>query len=213
MQFLSDKDRHFVLACYTVFLLEGNSILGTSLKVPTVKGYLQAADSLFDSVNLRKPYRQPPKLDLIRPLLDAQARWELQPNRCEPISDEMFTRIQLVGVQAKQDSIDAAISDWVLLGRFTGHRKSEWSQDSQSIFAIMTDHPDTPARAFRQSDFVFRTKHKRIIPHNALHKLEAETVEITWRFQKKQNNGEMIPFHMDKEEPTFCPVKAAVRII
>jgi hypothetical protein len=187
MQFLSDKDRHFVLACYTVFLLEGNSILGTSLKVPTVKGYLQAADSLFDSVNLRKPYMQPPKLDLISPLLDVQARWELQPNRCEPISDEMFTRIQLVGNQAKKDSVDAAISDWVLLGRFTGHRKSEWSQDSQSTFAPITDHLDNPAHTFRQSDFVFRTKQKRIIPHNALNKSEAEAVEITWHFQKKKN--------------------------
>ena len=213
MRTQSYKDRHFVLACFTVHLLEGNSLLGTTLRVNTVKGYLRAVDKLFADAELRLPFGAPPPLDLIAPLLTAQSRWEAQPERCEPISDLMFISIQREGQSAPQNSITAALSDWILLGRFTGHRKSEWSQDSKSSFATIPDHPDNPARAFVASDFVFLSHTKSPITHNHLTKSSPASVEITWRFQKNKNNGERIPFYADSANPELCPVAAAKRII
>ena len=170
MQHQSYKDCHFVLACFTVHLLEGKSLLGTTLQVNTVKGYLRAVDKLFADAELCLPFTcsTPPPLGLITPLLPAQSRWEAQPERCEPISDLMFLSIQREGQLAPQNSITAALSDWILLGRFTGHQKSEWSQDSKSSFATIPDHPDTPARAFVASDFVFLSHKKSPITHNQL---------------------------------------------
>ena len=97
MRHQSYKDRHFVLACFTVHLLEGNSLLGTTLRVNTVKGYLRAVEKLFADAELRLPFSTPPPLDLITPLLASQSRWGAQPESCEPISDLMFLSIQREG--------------------------------------------------------------------------------------------------------------------
>ena len=74
MRHQSYKDCHFILACFTVHLLEGNSLLGTTLRFNTVKGDIRAVETLFADAKLRLPFSAPPPLDLITPLLAAQSR-------------------------------------------------------------------------------------------------------------------------------------------
>ena len=113
-------------------------------------------------------------------------------------------------------SLDSAILDWIILGRFTGARRSEWCQDGPAIemtepnFAHETPEP----RAFIFEDFeFFDSDGKRIYTVSAAHVDVVEFVKIRWRFQKNNDNGQVIPYKRDRARPDVCPVSAALRII
>ena len=39
------------------------------------------------------------------------------------------------------------------------------------------------------------------------------TISIWWHWQKNWDNGQIIPFHHDNNDPLFCPVSMAIHII
>ena len=68
------------------------------------------------------------KDDLVGPLLQAVKSYELQTNRKEMIYDNMLAHMLRICRLAPPDSLDAALLDWIILGRYTGARRSEWCQ-------------------------------------------------------------------------------------
>ena len=131
------------------------------------------------------------------------------------IDDEMIHHIEHSCQNLAQDSLEAALIDWIYLGRFVGYRSIEWCQTKLQEFETI-DHPnwDGPrSYAFVSEDFCFFTKKKRRVDILTPATI-AEITYVTIRFRKQKNNRnyEIIPYHKDSTNPAFCPVGAAIRI-
>lgn len=208
--------RHLLLACYTVHLIQGNTIKSIRIKHATLRGYLSAAIGLHSNRNLPDP-TDPifVKEDLVTPLLQAVKSYESVKNRKETIYDSMLANmLKLVRLQ-QPHSLESSILDWILLGRFTGARRSEWCQDGPGIeMTEPTIAQDTPQpKAFIGEDFRFFDKSgHRIYNLTPAHVTVVDGVKICWRFQTNKDNGQVIPYKRDYERPSVCPVLAAFRI-
>jgi hypothetical protein len=158
--------------------------------------------------------------DYIKLVLNALEAYETVPDRRNMITDEMMYWLHAKASAAHPDSSIAAIVDWTILGRYAGFRKSEWCQSSKSDYARIEHWPTPqPPLAFIASDMVFlghREERVRTTPRSTdMQSLLTLIgyVEICWRHQKNNQNGEKISFARDDDKPDFCPVRAALRII
>ena len=204
--------RHYVLACFTIALIQGDTIKGGHVKHATLNGYVLAVVALHKDRNLPSP-RMVDK-DIVGLLLTTVKKYEKVPNRREMIYDAMVANmLTRVSATFQKDSKEAAILDWIILGRYTGFRQAEWCQTSQ-VVAYTTPslaHTTPEPLAFLPSDFVLFDPNE--CPCTNLLDEQVDAVEITWRFQKNGNNGERIPYKRDYDNPQLCPVSAAARIL
>ncbi len=209
-------DRHYLLACYVVYLIQGNTIKRLRVKHDTLRKYLNTAISLHATRELSDP-TEPTflKEDLISPLLQAVKSYETVKDRKEMISDSMVATMLKLSHLSAPHSLEAALLDWILLGRFTGFRRSEWCQDKPGIEMTSPNiAQETPEpKAFLASDFTFfDSQGNRIYDMSPLHVKTVDVVKIRWRFQKNKDNGQVIPYRRDYDRPAVCPVLAATRI-
>ena len=209
--------RNFFLACYLASLAQGDTILGGAIRYTTMKQYLKAACKLFKDRKLSTYAHDSP--DFVRIILDAVKNYEKVPNRRNMITDEMMIWLLSQSTNpSTSDDATTAIVDWIILGRYTGFRKSEWCQSTLTKFEKITEWPGHPALAFVATDFVLMGPGQQRITitsdttYTKIIQL-VEFVEIQWRKQKNNDNGQKIPFARDHANPTTCPVLAAVRII
>ena len=202
--------RNYFLACYAVSLIQGQTILGSPIRLQTVKNYLSAAYDLFRD---RKIYFGSDE-DYIHIILEALRDYESVPKRRHMISDGMMYWLQRQAERADSDSKLAAIVDWIILGRYTGFRRSEWCQTSQSKYERIKSWPGRPSLAFIRQDFTFLGKNEELLDpsHADFSWSMVYYVKITWRKQKNKRNNQSITYARDNITPKFCPVEAAIRI-
>ena len=113
------------------------------------------------------------------------------------------------------DSLEAALTDWFILGMHTGMRKSEWWQDRNILQKTgdVIKNRDGSSSAFVLDDFMsehparFRCNHTR-----TSHLQSASLVKIFLRFQKNGNNGEVLSYIINAKNPARCPIRAALQI-
>eukprot|EP00957_Ditylum_brightwellii_P072824 5534975-Ditylum_brightwellii.AAC.1 len=109
-------------------------------------------------------------------------RWEEIHNRQEPVTTEMILQQVKMSLKFNEDSFDAAMRDWLIIGHYTGFRLNEWAQELKILnkgrFAI-----NVPAEGGDGK------KGKRLpnIPNRVLQDRELAYLDIRWRFQ---NNGD-----------------------
>jgi len=211
--------RHFLLSCYVVSLIQGETIKNIRIRHATLRGYLAQAIRLHLQRQLPDP-TEPSFLgdddDLISPLLNTVRAYEQVKGRKEMIFDSMMAHMLLLGKLAFPDSLHSALVDWIILGRVTGARRSEWCQDGPNI--EMTEptlvHEVSEPKAFLAEDFTFfDINGNRIYTLTDKHRSSVDYVNIRWRFQKNGDNGQVIPYKRDYDRPDVCPVMAAFRII
>ena len=113
------------------------------------------------------------------------------------------------------DSLEASLIDWFILGMYTGMRKSEWCQDRyllQKNGQVLLNRDHSPS-AFILDDFQFEQANGYQCNNNRLASLHnVSLVEIRCRYQKNGNNGEILSFMCNTKNPSRCPVQAALRI-
>ena len=211
-----------IFACYAVYLLAGNTLKGTSISATTLKLYLNAAGANKIFLSKSRNYNDynsqlaltsgyPPMTNNI---VKEHFRWMKVPNRREPVTKNMIqfwiTKNLLI---AHEDSLEAALTDWMIVGAKTGFRKSEWCQDqADSKKGNLQKNVDGTVKAFISSDWNFSTAGK-IKSRTPCTSRGNNVLKITWRYQKNGQNGETIPYVKDSREPNFCPVQAALRIM
>ena len=202
--------RNYFLACYAISLIQGQTIMGTPVRHQTVKNYLSDAYSLFRDRKLSFASMH----DFIDVVLRALRRYEQVPRRRLMLTDKMMVWLHdRASSSADGDGSLAAIVDWTILGRYTGFRCSEWCQAKQKEYEPIEGWPGHQAKAFILADFVFLGKNDDIIPDpSAVDSQTIHFVRLRWRWQKNMDNGQMIPFARDDGNPSFCPVRAALRI-
>ena len=120
-----------------------------------------------------------------------------------------------------EDSLLAAMRDWLVMGSYAGFRLSEWAQESKyarnSTFATWDKKRggDGLAKAFTMSDLQFMGKsHKRITTSDKriLDAASFEEVSLRWRYQKNGDNGQKINYSRNTKNIKFCPVAACLNI-
>lgn len=210
--------RHFLLSCYVVSLIQGETIKKIRIRHATLRGYLGQAIRLHLQRQLPDP-TEPTFLgeddDLISPLLDTVRAYEQVKDRKEMIFDSMMAHMLLLGKLASPNSLHAALVDWIILGRVTGVRRSEWCQDGPNIEMTTPTlvHEVPEPKAFLAEDFnFFDVNGNRIYTLTDKHLSSVDYVNIRWRFQKNGDNGQVIPYKRDYDRPDVCPVLAAFRI-
>ena len=207
----SNECRNYFLACYAVSLIQGQTILGTPIRYQTVLNYLKGA---FKLLRDRKSSFESEK-DYVGIILSALANYECVPNRRNMITDGMVQWLINASRTQGPDSAMVSITDWIILGRYTGARASEWCQTTQSHHAIIREWPGTPSLAFTRDDFTFLGHRERRLTDGDVHNLTIDHinhVRIEWRKQKNKDNGQKIDFARDDDNPDYCAVRAALRI-
>ena len=126
------------MACYTANLASGENLLCKTIKSGTITRYLSAAAELSLHANTMSPL-----LDItgkrskyIADVINEIKRWEVMPNRREPLTKPIIKYIIQKGkslASKSADNIYLALSDWLILGLQSGFRRKEWAQDKNHL--------------------------------------------------------------------------------
>ena len=155
--------KNFLLACYAVSLTSNETIFYCIIKASTVNLYLSDAAKLAIFKNLPDPTKNSlnQKSSYITNVVNEHRRWETMPNRREPLTFLMVERLFSLSYgctsTAVNDSLEAALTDWFIIGMHTGTRKSEWCQDRYILQknGNVIKNRDGSSSAFVLDDFMF----------------------------------------------------------
>ena len=208
------------MAYYAANLVAGDNIHCMTLKHGTILRYLHAAAELSLSANIPNPC-----LDItgkqskyIKDILHEVKRWESVPDRREPLTKEIIKWVQNKGKKlnkTNKHNIYTALSDWLVLGLQSGFRRKEWAQDRTYLkkHKDIQRNIDKSPSAFILQDMEFRLKNDKRIKNDCFHSIKkANMVNITWRYQKNNDNGQTISYVEDKDNIQYCYVTACKRI-
>ena len=207
---------NFVLGCYAVSLIQGDSILGMNILSATIKKYIQAAAALYTARRIENPYEpEDNQLDENFPdiIIKALKKYEKIPKRREVITDSMFVYINEKAQDSREDSLENAFKDWAAWSRYSGPRRSEWCQTRKTKFETVTDGPEDKALAIRASDITFYDATGRVINPDCQTFARVTYAEVVWRYKKNGENGEAIKYYKDDLNKVWCPCKAIWNII
>ena len=154
----------------------------------TLLGYIKQVVTLHIDRGLPNPHVV--DMHYIKVMTNALKKYETVPKRKEMISDSMFHYIAHLASRASEDSLVHALTDWIVLGCYTGFRKSEWCSDNQDTYATIDDPNwgDRPnALPTIVEDFTFATATGRRI--HDVHATPNGIVTFTTLCFRKQKNG------------------------
>jgi hypothetical protein len=214
----TQDDRNYVLACYASSLIHGETILARAIRTDTIKRYLYAAASF----SLARQCVDP-RLDFfgktshhLTKVLDSHKHWEEIPDRREPVTELMIQH--MLTHNPGDDSLEAALYDWNILGKYYGYRRAEWAQDHKNLAKRKLGRlPNGDVQAFRRDDFTFTAPDGARIPQSDTTILAESDPNIgqiacRWRYQKNGDNGQVKTQKRNNKNPALCPVRAALRI-
>ena len=216
----SQNVRNIIMACYTADLVAGQNILCKSLKSTTITRYLKAAADLSIRSDITNPCLNTngKVSEHIKSIINEVKRWESMPDRREPMTKQIIEYIYNKGIAQKKINpynIHSAIADWFILGLQSGFRRKEWAQDRTYMkkHKDIQRNPDGTPAAFILQDMEFTKKNNVRINQNSEKEINnADMVNIKWRFQKNNDNGQIISYVQDKINKKFCYVSACKRI-
>jgi len=121
---------NFILACYAVSLISGKTIKSNIffIRHATLMGCIQQASRCHMDCQLPSPHMKVP-INYVSIMTDVVHKYRHLPNRHEMIHDPMMSKIISHSQVAPQDSLLAALCEWIFLGRYNGFHKSEWCND------------------------------------------------------------------------------------
>ncbi|KAL7524868.1 hypothetical protein ACHAXR_000751, partial [Thalassiosira sp. AJA248-18] len=205
--------RNYLIACYAVSLVRGDTLKHKAIRAGTIRGYVKAVCKLHTDRHLPSPYSAP--TDYIAIVIKAVKKYEKVKNRRSMIHDEMIHHMEALRQSLHPDSLEAAIIDWIYLGRFVGYRSIEWCQVARKRY-LKIEHrnwtgPDS--YAFILEDALFYTEGKQ--PLLDIANLTIDQIgyfELRFKKQKNDRNYEVVPYVKDTDNPAFCPCAAILRI-
>ena len=150
IEFLANKNKDEIMACYIVFLFDGNTIQGKAIKTATIKGYIQAvndfcvANQQEAAVNFKMPASK-----VVR-LLNDQAKFEEMPARRLPFMPGMTYAIMITSAKDNDFlGLEWSISNWTGVGRLEATRLQEFVQDKDdAVMMYITPSGERIVRAF-----------------------------------------------------------------
>ena len=212
--------RNIIMACYTAHLATGETLLCKSIKTNTIIRYLNAAAELSTLAKMMNPC-----LDImgnqstyIKDIIREHKRWESIPNRKEPLTKKMVKYIIDKGKKLNKsnpNNIYTALADWLIVGLQAGFRRKEWAQDRTYLkkHKDIERNIDKSSSAFILEDFEFRADGNKRINNSSTKEIKKSSIiNIKWRFQKNNDNGQVISYIKDNVNTTYCVVEACKRL-
>ena len=215
--------RNFLIACYAVALVQGETLLSTKIRHNTLKGYIKMACTCHTNLGLPDPRKAP--IDLIKIITDAVNKYEKVPNRREMIHDAMYEHMLVLYKKfflKDPDCFVVSLCEWLFLGRYTGFRREEWCNEKAHEY-VRIDDPlweGNDVRSVAIEDFTFfDTKGAPVqVPQTTWNEPASQLptniafVELCIRKQKNNDNFQKITYSCCHKNPLLCPVYAAFRI-
>ena len=200
-------------ALYAIDIRVNNINLGT-MRAQTIREYLEALNDLFEERGYASPVDFSDKSLPSTIFYENVKTWEKEPNRRTHLTAEFLAALRK---RAKGDDsslgLEAAMLDFVILGRLTGFRLGEFGQKTQkNIDKHQLPNGTFITKALCRRDFVFKDKRGNTIVDPESNNERVYSVRITWRVQKNRRNGQTITWVRDEKNPSLCPVAAALRI-
>jgi DNA-dependent RNA polymerase auxiliary subunit epsilon len=215
--------RNFIIACYAVSLVQGETIRATPIRHATLKGYIAQALECHAQRKLVSPLTA--EVDFIKIISNAVRKYEKVPNRREMIHDSMYHHmISLKNKFCKShpDCLVVALCDWMFLGRYVGFRKSEWCNDHKTSYAKIDD-PEWGTRpnplSLIKEDIQFFSSSGAPVTLTEATLLTRDLpeaiayVELLIRKQKNNDNYQTLKYSRCSKNSDLCPVHAAFRIV
>ena len=216
--------RNFILACYAISLVNGETILSRKIRHAMLKNYLSVATKCHTDQGLPSPRSAP--IDFVKTVLSAVKKYEMVPDRREMIHDTTFDHmltLYKIYHQKDADCLVVCLCEWLFLGRYTGFRREEWCNEKGDEYnriddPAWSDRPD--ARSAILEDFTFfdnngtRVAIGKSLWERPLSDLPdtISFVEICIRKQKNNDNYQKLTYSCAQKNPLLCPVRAAFRI-
>jgi hypothetical protein len=196
-----------VACCIEMLMLEHNS------RSATLRGYLQAINTLFSLRGFKIPCNLSDQTNMCTLIINNR---EIEACRRSPITNSMYAAIIAAKNQSIKDSIDDIFADWLSLIQITGQRCAEFAQKTQTKVDVHT-YPSGKQviKAFISTDWKFYDNNGISITIHPLHNeitIYPSKVKITFRIQKKCQNGQKLTVLKEFDHSEICPVRAANRI-
>ena len=212
--------RNIIMACYAANLVAGETLLCKTIRSGTILRYLSAAAELSVPANMMNPCLNimGKQSSYINDIIHELRRWESIPDRREPVTKEIIEYVIEKGTRLNKsnpDNIYSALADWLILGQQTGFRRKEWAQDRTHLkkHKDIQRNIDGSSAAFILEDFEFRANNnKRINSDSDKDITKACITNIKWRYQKNNDNGQVISYIEDNKNKKHCFVRASKRI-
>ena len=214
------------LGMYAQHLGSANGLLCKTLKVDTIKRYIQNVSDFFTNFGTpRVDFRYDTQGDkTFSPVLTSVykelARWESVPNRREAFTLAMLDalRERITKTKPHFHSLICALADQFEIGLFNGQC---WAEFAQTPATSDPDHPQLniagDAQAFCLNDTRVVTADGRSLVGAAMLQVPVEqcsTGFVRWRFQKNGDNGQELMWavaSLDDDYSLVVPLYNVVR--
>ena len=133
---------NFIIACYVVSLVQGETILSRKIRHATLKGYVMQALAYHTDRNLPLPLPRSAKINYIKIIMEAVRKYELVPNQREMIHDVMFKHMIILYDKHRMhvpDSLVIVLCEWMFLGRYVGFRSGKWCHNNHTNYTQIDD--------------------------------------------------------------------------
>lgn len=223
---MTENEKNTFVACYAVYLSDGNTIKNQIIKKDTLKLYLEVVEEMTgvqtksSSMNPKAVTfgsMKPPVSEKIANVIKEHGKWDKVEKKREPISPAMLDQFREWAERDGSDSFHGALIDWLTIGFQAGFRKSEWLHDDTrptkhgTPFHLNKDGSVVPFIADDFKAVIYQEpKKKKFKTLKKVH--DPNYLRIRWRFQKNGDNGQMISFSKN-HKCEKCPLAAANRIL
>ena len=202
-----------IMRRYAVFLLSGFSIHGYSIAVDTIKEYFAEVNRYYVHKGFRKPFDYKDSSPASR-LLREQKKFEDEPDKRDPLTEEMCIKMMDLAKEYGNLSFQAAVWNFTALGRYGGFRAQEFCMDSpHEIRFYICPNGDYVIRAFTYADFVFYDAHDVQVLDPLRHKESCVVGGQRYKIQKNRMNGQIITQKRSAEYPQFCALEHMFQIL
>ena len=212
----AEDDIDSLLACFTLTLLDGNSIQGKKIRCKTIKNYLTAINDYFEANDEPKPVDFTAKKSKVIKLITAQEKFESMPARRLPLTPRMQYKIMIEKtIGADPLGLAALIGNVLGTGRYTGYRKGEIMQDKDDEVQIyITPDGQQIVRALVANSVAFLTEERVSIDISLQQNRDMIDIStVKYPIQKNRMNQQSLDYDRTREKPEYCFVNHMLQMI
>ncbi len=166
----------------------------------------------YIEMGIHPPFVAKSKSKTARLLADTK-KFELKPDRREPLSNKTFNKMHDLARQGPFTGFRSLVWDIAALGHYGGFRQQEYAMDYKNKVKYFNTPVGQVVHAFTMENILFQDKYGMIVRKPLLHPDFIEAVGIRYAVQKNRRNGQIIWYSRDVPNPSFCPVVRALCLV
>lgn len=204
-----------ILSRYAVSLIDGTAGCNLlKIKAGTVYGYMGAINKHFVANGYNAPFSRRSGSKAAR-ILEAHKKFEKEPARRAPLGDKLILKLRDLAFGGDALGFEAAIFDYVALGRYSGHRSQEFCMESKTkIHYYIMPNGDKVVRAFQLRNFIFLDGDDVAIDCPLDRRRDIiQAVGLLYDVQKNRVNNQLVKYAGTPEHPDFCPTERSLSIV